>query len=39
MAIHSSVLEMIGNTPMLQLSKFDTGPCDLFIKLDRKSVV
>ncbi len=25
----NSVLELIGNTPILKLSKFDTGPCDL----------
>jgi len=25
---------MIGNTPMLKLSKFDTGPCELFLKLE-----
>ncbi len=37
MTIHSSVLEMIGNTPMLKLSKFDTGPCDLFIKLENQN--
>jgi cystathionine beta-synthase len=34
MSIVNSVLELIGNTPILKLSKFDTGPCDLFIKLE-----
>ena len=34
MTINTSVLDMIGNTPMLKLSKFDTGPCELFIKLE-----
>jgi cystathionine beta-synthase len=37
MTINYSVLEMIGNTPMLKLSKFDTGPCDLFIKLESQN--
>ncbi len=37
MTIHNSVLELIGNTPMLKLSKFDTGPCDLFIKLESQN--
>ena len=34
MTICTSVLDMIGNTPMLKLSKFDTGPCELFLKLE-----
>lgn len=34
MTICNSVLDMIGNTPMLKLSKFDTGPCELFLKLE-----
>ncbi|MCZ6722850.1 MAG: pyridoxal-phosphate dependent enzyme [Gammaproteobacteria bacterium] len=34
MTICHSVLDMIGNTPMLKLSKFDTGPCELFLKLE-----
>ncbi len=37
MTISNSVLDMIGNTPMLKLSKFDTGPCDLFIKLESQN--
>ncbi len=37
MTINNSVLEMIGNTPMLKLSKFDTGLCDLFIKLENQN--
>ena len=27
-------LEMIGNTPMLELKRIDTGPCELFVKLE-----
>jgi len=37
MAIVNSVLELIGNTPILKLSKFDTGPCDLFLKLESEN--
>ena len=34
MTICTSVLDTIGNTPMLKLSKFDTGRCELFLKLE-----
>jgi cystathionine beta-synthase len=34
MHVYSNVLEMIGRTPMLHLSKFDVGPCDLFLKFE-----
>jgi cystathionine beta-synthase len=37
MKISNNILETIGNTPMLKLSKFDTGPCDLFIKLESQN--
>jgi cystathionine beta-synthase len=37
MAIVNSVLELIGNTPILKISKFDTGPCDLFIKMESEN--
>lgn len=33
----SSVLGMIGNTPMVRLTKFDTGPCELFLKLESQN--
>ena len=32
--VNRSILDIIGNTPMLKLSAFDTGPCDLFVKLE-----
>ncbi len=32
--VHASVLQMIGNTPMLEVSHMDTGPCRLFLKLE-----
>jgi cystathionine beta-synthase len=34
MTIFSNVLEMVGQTPMLELTRFDTGPCRLFLKLE-----
>lgn len=34
MAVYNNVLDMIGNTPLLKLHKFDTGPCELFLKLE-----
>jgi cystathionine beta-synthase len=34
MHVYSNILEMIGRTPMLHLSKFDVGPCDLFLKFE-----
>ena len=33
-AVATSALELIGNTPMLELHGFDTGPCRLFVKLE-----
>ena len=29
-----SVLELIGHTPMLRVRRLDTGPCELFLKLE-----
>ena len=34
MTINRSLLSLIGNTPMLKLKAFDTGPCELFVKLE-----
>jgi len=34
MQVYSNVLDMIGRTPMLRVSKFDTGPCELYLKLE-----
>lgn len=34
MAIHSSVLELIGDTPIVQGRRLDTGPCTLYLKLE-----
>jgi len=32
--VFGNVLEMVGNTPMIELAKLDTGPCRLFAKLE-----
>lgn len=37
MAAPRSVLELIGNTPLLELTHLDTGPCQLFIKLENQN--
>ena len=37
MAIYKSVIEMIGDTPMLELTNFDTGPCRLLLKLESQN--
>jgi len=34
MQVFSNVLEMVGRTPMLEVSRLDTGPCRLFLKLE-----
>ncbi|MBN6150382.1 pyridoxal-phosphate dependent enzyme [Xanthomonas sp. AmX2] len=34
MAIHSSVLDLIGETPIVKASKLDAGVCELFLKLE-----
>jgi len=34
MQVFSNVLEMVGRTPMLEVTHIDTGPCRLFLKLE-----
>ncbi|HEX7747883.1 MAG TPA: pyridoxal-phosphate dependent enzyme, partial [Bordetella sp.] len=34
MTVQQSVLELIGNTPMLRARHLDAGPCELFLKLE-----
>ena len=34
MTHYRNVLEMVGNTPLLEVSRLDTGPCRLFLKLE-----
>ena len=33
----SGVLELIGNTPMIKISHLDTGPCELYLKLESQN--
>ncbi len=37
MTVYHSVTELIGQTPVLQLHKLDTGPCSLFLKLENQN--
>src|SRR5690606_11243347 len=34
MPIHSSVLELIGNTPIIKAQRLDAGVCELYLKLE-----
>ncbi len=34
---YSNVLEMIGDTPMVEVKRIDTGPCRLFLKLENQN--
>lgn len=34
MRVVDSVLDLIGRTPMVRASKLDTGPCELYLKLE-----
>lgn len=35
--VFSNALEMIGRTPLLAARKLDTGPCELFLKLENQN--
>lgn len=37
MQIHPTILTLIGNTPVVKLQHFDTGPCELFVKLENQN--
>lgn len=37
MTIYKNVLDMIGNTPMIELSRLDTGKSRLFLKLENQN--
>ena len=34
MSVNASVLDLIGNTPMVRAQRLDTGRCELFLKLE-----
>ena len=35
--VYHSALEMIGNTPLLAVRRLETGPCELFLKLENQN--
>jgi cystathionine beta-synthase len=37
MSVFSNVLELIGRTPIVRINHLDTGPCELFIKLESQN--
>lgn len=37
MTVVKNALELIGNTPMVELSRLDTGVCQLFVKLESQN--
>jgi len=37
MQVHDSVLNLIGNTPIVRINHLDTGPCELYIKLESQN--
>jgi len=37
MAIHDSILELVGDTPIIRARRLDTGPCTLFLKLESQN--
>ena len=34
MEVHDSVIDLIGNTPIVKVNHLDTGPCTLYLKLE-----
>jgi cystathionine beta-synthase len=37
MPVHQSILDIIGNTPVIKAQRLDTGPCELFLKLESQN--
>ncbi|MDA0803867.1 MAG: pyridoxal-phosphate dependent enzyme [Planctomycetota bacterium] len=35
--VYASLLDMIGSTPMMRLSRLDAGPCELWVKLENQN--
>lgn len=35
--MNTSILKLIGNTPIIKVTRFDTGPCELFLKLENQN--
>ena len=38
-AVNGSLIDLIGQTPMLKVNTFDTGPCELYLKLENQNSV
>src|ERR1700761_9450699 len=36
-SVYGNVLELIGNTPLIAVRHLDTGPCELFLKLENQN--
>jgi cystathionine beta-synthase len=37
MEVYDSILDLIGNTPIVRVNHLDTGPCSLFLKLESQN--
>ena len=37
MDVHDSILDLVGNTPVVRVNHFDTGPCTLYLKLESQN--
>ena len=37
MSVHEGILDLIGNTPLVAVRGFDTGPCRLLVKLESQN--
>src|SRR3546814_13760935 len=37
MSMHSSVLELIGDTPIVKARRLDAGACELYLKLENQN--
>ncbi|MCP4044662.1 MAG: PLP-dependent cysteine synthase family protein, partial [Gammaproteobacteria bacterium] len=37
MQVYDSILDLIGNTPIVRINHLDTGPCSLYIKLESQN--
>ncbi len=37
MTVFANVLELIGNTPVVRVNHLDTGPCELYLKLENQN--
>src|SRR6266566_1276034 len=35
--VYGNALDMIGNTPLIAVRRLDTGPCQLFLKLESQN--